>query len=75
MAMCVVVAFPIERSVTNSFQAIGDQAAQRAIDLDHKHGVSNKFLDTLNKFDQKYHVFLSSPSPPSGLNNSDRLIS
>lgn len=70
MAMCVVVAFRNELSVTDSFQAIGDQAAQRAIDLDHKHGVSSKFLDTLNKFDQKYHVFLlSSPPPPSGLNN------
>lgn len=33
---------------------IGDQAAQRAIDLDQKHGVSNKFLQTLQNLDQKY---------------------
>lgn len=33
---------------------IGDQATQRAIDLDQKHGVSNKFLQTLHSLDQKY---------------------
>ncbi|TAQ85593.1 hypothetical protein B7494_g6080 [Chlorociboria aeruginascens] len=35
---------------------IGDQAAQRAIDLDQKHGVSNRFLSTLQSIDQKYHA-------------------
>lgn len=29
---------------------------QRAIDLDHKHGVSNRFLSTLQSLDQKYHA-------------------
>jgi len=33
---------------------IGDQATQRAIDLDQKHGVSSKFLQTLHSIDQKY---------------------
>jgi len=33
--------------------AIGDQASQRAIDLDQKHGVSNRFLSTLHQIDQK----------------------
>lgn len=32
---------------------IGDQATQRAIDLDHKHGVSSKFLQTLSDLDKK----------------------
>jgi hypothetical protein len=35
---------------------IGDQATQRAIDLDSKHGVSSRFLSTLNSIDQKYHA-------------------
>ena len=35
---------------------IGDQAAQRAIELDQKHGVSNRFLSTLQSLDQKYHA-------------------
>jgi len=32
---------------------VGDVAAQRAIDLDHKHGVSNRFLATLQTLDEK----------------------
>jgi len=32
---------------------VGDQAAQRAIDLDSKHGVSNRFLATLQTLDEK----------------------
>jgi len=35
---------------------IGDQATQHAIDLDQKHGVSSKFLQTLQNIDQKYHA-------------------
>jgi len=35
---------------------IGDQAVQRAIDLDQKHGVSNRFLSTLQNLDAKYHA-------------------
>jgi len=35
---------------------IGDQAAQRAIDLDQKHGVSHRFLSTLQGLDAKYHA-------------------
>jgi len=35
---------------------IGDQATQRAIDLDQKHGVSSRFLATLQNIDQKYHA-------------------
>lgn len=35
---------------------IGDQAVQRAIDLDQKHGVSNRFLSTLQSLDSKYHA-------------------
>jgi hypothetical protein len=34
--------------------AIGDVAAQRAIELDHKHGVSNRFLQTLHNLDTKF---------------------
>jgi len=33
---------------------ISDVAAQRAIDLDHKHGVSSRFMQTLQKLDSKY---------------------
>lgn len=33
---------------------IGDQAAQKAIDLDNKHGVSSRFMNTLAKLDEKY---------------------
>lgn len=33
---------------------IGDVAAQRAIDLDNKHGVSSRFLQTLQNLDSKY---------------------
>lgn len=35
---------------------LGDQALQRAIDLDNKHGVSNRFLNTLTNLDKKYHA-------------------
>ncbi|KAJ9132471.1 Protein vip1 [Pleurostoma richardsiae] len=35
---------------------IGDTALQRAIELDHKHGVSSRFLNTLQNFDKKYHA-------------------
>jgi len=35
---------------------VGDQAAQKAIDLDQKHGVSSRFLSTLQNLDQKYHA-------------------
>jgi len=35
---------------------VGDTAAQRAIDLDQKHGVSARFLTTLQNIDQKYHA-------------------
>ncbi|KFY71124.1 hypothetical protein V499_08649 [Pseudogymnoascus sp. VKM F-103] len=33
---------------------IGDQASQRALDLDHKHGISSRFLTTLQNLDNKY---------------------
>ncbi|KAK2626172.1 hypothetical protein QTJ16_004434 [Diplocarpon rosae] len=35
---------------------LGDQAIQKAIDLDNKHGVSNRFLSTLTNLDSKYHA-------------------
>ncbi|KAJ5047661.1 uncharacterized protein L3040_003481 [Drepanopeziza brunnea f. sp. 'multigermtubi'] len=35
---------------------LGDQAIQKAIDLDNKHGVSNRFLSTLTNLDAKYHA-------------------
>ncbi len=35
---------------------VGDAAIQKAIELDHKHGVSNRFLSTLQHLDQKYHA-------------------
>jgi len=35
---------------------VGDVAAQRAIDLDQKHGVSSRFLNTLTTLDNKYHA-------------------
>ncbi len=33
---------------------ISDNAIQRAIQLDNKHGVSNRFTNALTQFDQKY---------------------
>jgi hypothetical protein len=35
---------------------IGDKAIQQAIDLDHKHGVSNRFVNTITGLNQKYKV-------------------
>lgn len=35
---------------------VGDATIQRAIELDTKHGVSNRFLTTLQNFDTKYHA-------------------
>jgi len=35
---------------------VGDTAIQRAIELDQKHGVSNRFVQTLNSLDSKYHA-------------------
>jgi len=35
---------------------IGDNAVQRAIDLDSKHGVSTRFMTTLSNLDSKYHA-------------------
>jgi RNA recognition motif-containing protein len=35
---------------------ISDAATQRAIELDQKHGVSDRFLSTLQKIDQKYNA-------------------
>jgi len=35
---------------------IGDAAIQRAIELDSTHKVSNRFVNTLNNLDQKYHA-------------------
>lgn len=35
---------------------IGDAALQRAIELDHKHGVSSRFATTLTSLDSKYHA-------------------
>jgi hypothetical protein len=35
---------------------VGDAALQRAIELDHKHGVSARFLTSLQNFDKKYHA-------------------
>lgn len=36
--------------------AISDQAIQKAIALDQKHGVSNRFTSALSNFDKKYHA-------------------
>ncbi|KAI1185233.1 hypothetical protein F5B17DRAFT_408892 [Nemania serpens] len=35
---------------------IGDATIQRAIELDHKHGVTTRFMNTLNQLDQKFHA-------------------
>jgi hypothetical protein len=35
---------------------IGDQAIQKSIELDNKHGVSDRFLKTLQNLDAKYHA-------------------
>ncbi|OAA53793.1 actin cytoskeleton protein [Niveomyces insectorum RCEF 264] len=35
---------------------IGDAALQRAIELDHQHGVSTRFVNTLHQLDGKYHA-------------------
>ena len=36
--------------------ALSDQALKKAIALDEKHGVSNKFTSALNNFDSKYRA-------------------
>ena len=33
---------------------VGDQAIQRAIDLDQKHGVSTRFMSTIQSMNEKY---------------------
>lgn len=35
---------------------VGDAALQHAIELDQKHGVSNRFVNTLQGLDSKYHA-------------------
>lgn len=35
---------------------VGDAAIQRAIELDHQHGVTTRFLNKLNELDGKYHA-------------------
>ena len=35
---------------------IGDAAIQQAISLDHKHGVTSRFYQTLQNLDHKYHA-------------------
>ncbi|OAA50656.1 vip1 [Metarhizium rileyi] len=35
---------------------VGDVAIERAIELDTKHNVSNRFLSTIQQIDQKYHA-------------------
>lgn len=35
---------------------VGDATIQRALELDHKHGVTNRFVSTLQNLDQKYHA-------------------
>jgi len=35
---------------------VGDAALQRAIELDHKHGVTTRFFSTLQSLDAKYHA-------------------
>ncbi|KAI0477430.1 hypothetical protein GGR56DRAFT_637278 [Xylariaceae sp. FL0804] len=35
---------------------VGDATLQRAIDLDHTHGVTTRFMNTLTSLDQKYHA-------------------
>lgn len=35
---------------------VGDAAMQRAIELDQKHGVTNRFVATLQNLDKKYHA-------------------
>ncbi|KAG6002574.1 hypothetical protein E4U21_002957 [Claviceps maximensis] len=35
---------------------VGDVAIERAIELDTKHNVSNRFLNTIQNMDQKYHA-------------------
>lgn len=35
---------------------VGDVAIQRAIELDHTHGVSTRFVNTLTGLDKKYHA-------------------
>jgi hypothetical protein len=35
---------------------VGDAALERAIDLDQRHGVSNRFLKTLENIDKKYQA-------------------
>jgi len=54
---------------------IGDQATQRAIDLDHKHNVTNRFLQTLQRIDEKYHATDRAKSVDQSYNVSKKVNS
>jgi len=51
---------------------IGDVGIQRAIDLDQKHGVSSRFLNTLQNLDSKYHATDKAKSVDQSYGVTDR---
>ncbi|KAK2797337.1 hypothetical protein FQN50_009232 [Emmonsiellopsis sp. PD_5] len=54
---------------------IGDEAIQRAISLDKKHGFSTKFQSALNNFDSKYHATDKARGIDSSYGISDKAVS
>lgn len=51
---------------------ISDKAIQRAIDLDQQHGVSSRFMNALNQFDQKYKASEKAQSVDTKYGVSDK---
>jgi hypothetical protein len=54
---------------------ISDAAIQRAIELDSKHGVSNRFMNTLNQLDQKFHATDRAKAADQSYGITDRVTS
>ncbi|KAK2800267.1 hypothetical protein FQN51_006175 [Onygenales sp. PD_10] len=54
---------------------IGDEAIQRAISLDQKHGFSSKFQSALTNFDSKYHATDKAKGIDSSYGISDKAAS
>jgi len=54
--------------------AMSDQAIQRALELDSKHGVSQRFTSALSSFDQKYRATDTAKSVDSKYGVSDKAL-
>ncbi|KAJ8131202.1 hypothetical protein O1611_g2419 [Lasiodiplodia mahajangana] len=51
---------------------IGDATIKRAIELDHKHGVTTRFMNTLTQLDQKFHATDRAKAADQSYNISSR---